>query len=250
MRRNAIRWVPAAVGAAIGWLVCTVAMAQEPGVVATALGTNITWNDLASQTDDRPRARKLLASIWEQVAPHYIESRGLKATSAEIAELAAYDKRFEAEDRSKRARKLEELDNRLLSQDLAPDERVRLQEFRATLRRLAIYDRERDEEPLADPARQAATYASWVELWKMNKALYDEYGGVVGRTAFGPDPHGARAALLQDYQQRGLLSINDAALRDEVLATLRARPAVVLTPEQVDFTPYWRRPIPPSYFPD
>lgn len=250
MRKNAIRRVLAAVGAVIGWLVCNVAPAQEPDVVATVLGTNITWKDLASQTDDRPLARKLLASIWDQVAPHYIESRGLKATRAEIAELAAYDKRFAAEDRSMRARKLQELDKRLLNQELTPEERARLHEFRATLQRLAVYDRERDEEALPDPALQAATYASWVESWKMNKALQDEYGGVVGRTAFGPDPHGARAALLQDYEQRGLLTIMDAALRDEVLATLRTRPAAVLSPEQVDFTPYWKRPIPPSYFPD
>lgn len=218
--------------------------------MATVLGTEITWGDLAAQTDDRPRARKLLALIWERVAPHYIESRGLKATPAEIAELAAYDKQFVAKDRSSRARKLVELDKRLLNEDLGPRERARLQEFRATLRRLATYDEERDQEPLPDPARQAATYASWIEFWKMNKALQEEYGGVVGRMPFGPDPHGARAALLQDYEQRGLLSIIDPALRDEVRATVGARPASVLSPEQVDFTPYWRRPIPPSYFPD
>ena len=26
--------------------------------------------------------------------------------------------------------------------------------------------------------------------------------------------------------------------------------SIVVPPDQVDFTPYWKRPIPPSYFPD
>jgi hypothetical protein len=87
-------------------------------------------------------------------------------------------------------------------------------------------------------------------MWKMNKAIYEEYGGVVARTRFGPDPHGARAALLRDYEERALLSIADTVLRAEVRATLAAKPLNVIPPDQVDFTPYWKRPIPPSYFPD
>ena len=231
-------------------LMCAVAAAQEPEPVATVLGEFITRDDLTAETDDRPQARKLLALIWGHVAPRYVSSRGLDATPDEISELAAYDRRFEAKDRAQRARKLDELDERLLDDGLSSDERARLQDFRATLRRLARYDAERDQEAPPDPAQQAAFYKSWIEFWKMNKALYDEYGGVVGLTQFGPDPHGARAALLRDYEQRGFLKIEDAALREEVQATLDARPSVVVPPGGVDFTPYWKRPIPPSYFPD
>ena len=229
---------------------CAVAAAQEPERVATVFGTPITRGDLAAETDDRPQARKLLALIWDRVAARYVSSRDLAATPDEIAELAAYDRRFNAKDRSQRARKLDELDRRLLDDGLGPEERARLEDFRATLQRLARYDMERDQEPPADPARQAAYYKPWIEMWKMNKALYDEYGGVVGLTQFGPDPHGARAALLRDYEQRGLVTILDPALREEVDATLDARPPLVVSPDRVDFTPYWKRPIPPSYFPD
>jgi len=84
----------------------------------------------------------------------------------------------------------------------------------------------------------------------MNKALYDEYGGVVALTRFGPDPHGARAALLADYERQGLLHISDPLLRNEVIAVLETRPSMVIPPDSVDFTPYWKRPIPASYFPD
>jgi len=231
-------------------LVCAVALAEEPAVVATVLGASITRNDLAVQTDDRPRARKLLASIWDHVAPHYIASRSLAATPGEIAELAAYERRFEAQDQSQRARKLAQLEQRLLEDGLRPQERARLQDFRATLQRLARYDAERAQEPPVDPALQAAQYARWVEMWKMNEALQEEYGGVVGRTALGPDPHGARAALLREYEEQGLLEIVDVVLREEVHAVLDAHPSEVIPEDQVDFTPYWKLPITPSYFPD
>jgi hypothetical protein len=250
MAKHRTRILKFLLGTATAGFLCAAAPAQNPEVVATVLDATITRSNLAAVTDDRPRARKLLALIWDHIAPHYIAHRGLEATDAEIAELAAYDKRFETMDRSQRARKLDELDQRLRDEALDADERAYMQEFRATLQRLARHDAEREKEPRADPEKQAAGYAAWIEMWKMNKAIYEEYGGVVARTRFGPDPHGARAALLRDYEERALLSIADTVLRAEVRATLAAKPLNVIPPDQVDFTPYWKRPIPPSYFPD
>ncbi|HXV09479.1 MAG TPA: hypothetical protein VD839_01610 [Burkholderiales bacterium] len=250
MAKHRTRILKLLFGAATAGLLCAAAPAQQPEIVATVLDASITRSDLTAITDDRPRARKLLAVIWDHVAPHYVASRGLRATDAEIADLAAYDKRFETKDRSQRARKLEELDQRLRDEALDADERAYMQQFRATLQRLARYDAERDKEPPADAEQQATAYAAWIEMWKMNKAIYEEYGGVVARTRFGPDPHGARAALLRDYEAQGLLTIADAALRTEVRETLAAQPLDVIPPDRVDFTPYWKRPIPPSYFPN
>jgi hypothetical protein len=242
--------VKALLGLIMAGFFCATVAAQEPARVATVFGAGITQAELDAMKDDRPRARKLLAMIWDHVAPHYIASKGLGATPAEIAELAAYDQEFDAKDRSQRARKLEELDERLSGDGLSASERARLQDFRATLWRLAQYDAERDQEPPADGAQQAAFYASWIEMWKMNKALYEEYGGVVVLTRFGHDPHGARAALLKDYERQGLLRIADPVLRQEVLAIVEAQPSMVVPPERVDFTPYWKRPIPASYLRD
>jgi hypothetical protein len=245
-----IRPVKAVFGVVLAGVLCAAAAAQDAEPVATVFNADITRSELAAASDDRPRARKLLALIWEHVAPHYIASKGLSATQAEIAELAAYDREFETKDRSQRARKLEELDQRLNGDALTPAERAHLSDFRATLRRLAQYDAEQDQAPPADPAQQAAFYAPWIEMWKMNKALYEEYGGIVVLTQVGPDPHGARAALLQDYERQGLLRIADPVLHGEVMAVLQARPSMVVPAERVDFTPYWKQPIPASYFPN
>jgi len=226
------------------------AAAGDADRVATVIGEDISRSELPAAADDAGQARGLLELVWRRIAPHYIARKGLAATQAEVAELAAYDREFSAKDRAQRARKLEELNQRLATEELGAADRARLEEFRAVLARMASRDAERDRLPPPDPDRQAASYSPWVEMWKMNKALYQQYGGIVALTRFGHDPHGARAALLADYERQGLLRISDARLRERVFALLQARPSMVVPAERVDFTPYWKRPIPPSYFPD
>ena len=97
---------------------------------------------------------------------------------------------------------------------------------------------------------EAQARRQWVEMWKMNEALYRQYGGVVALTRFGPFPHGARLALIQDYERRGLLVFTDAELRGQFYTLLAARPSMALPPADVDFTPPWKKPIPGSYYPD
>ncbi len=219
-------------------------------VIATVLGQVITRDEIAAAEGERAQDIKLHDLVWRRVSRHYIDVQGLAATPEEIAAAVEYHREFAARDRDQRARKLAELDERLAADGLKPDERARLEEFRKVLGRLAQHDMEQDRLPPPDPARQGQLLIPWIEQWKMNKALYEQYGGVVALTRFGPDPHGARAALMADYERRGLLRFSDPAQRERVFAWLNRRPSMVTRPEEVDFTPYWERPIPPSYFPD
>lgn len=219
-------------------------------VVATVLSQGITRDEIAAPEGEHARDLKLHDLVWRRVSRHYIDERGLAATAAEIAEAVEYHREFAARDRVQRARKLVELDQRLAADSLKPDERGRLEEFRKVLTRLAQHDAEQDRLPPPDPVRQGQLLTPWIEQWKMNKALYEQYGGVVAVTRFGPDPHGARAALMADYERRGLVRFSDAAQRERLFAWLGRRPSMVTPPDQVDFTPYWKQPIPPSYFPD
>ena len=224
--------------------------AQGPDRVATVAGVAVTRDELAASTDATASEARLLELIWPRIVGHYVDRQGLAATPAEVEEVLAYHREFERNDRAQRARKLEELDLRLAADSLGPEERTRLWEFRATLQRLAVYDLERDRVPPQDRQHLQASYASWVEMWKMNRAIYERYGGVVALTGFGPWPHGARAALIADYERQGLLQFTDSGLRERIYAMLEEPPSMVVPPDRVDFTPYWKRPIPPSYFPD
>lgn len=224
--------------------------AQGPDRVATVTGTLVTRGEVTGDGDAVASEARLLGLIWPRIATHYVARHGLAATPAEIEEVLAYHREFDRRDRAQRARKLEELEERLAEVELAPEERARLEDFQATLRRLALDDEGKERMPPPDRAQLQALVAPWVELWKMNRAIHERYGGVVALTAFGPSPHGARAALIADYERQGLLEFVDVTLRERLYAMLRQPPSKVVPPDRVDFTPYWKRPIPPSYFAD
>jgi len=239
-----------------GLILCAVlAFAHPPGLgaqeVARVLGAAINRSDLpAPAAGPAAELGKLYDLVWNAVSRHYIELNGLDATPEEVAAALSYEREFKRKDRAQRVRKLKELDQRLADGWLEPAQRAWLEEFRATLARLAQSDLEDDRVPAPDPQREAAHLVRGIELWKMNGALYEQFGGIVALTRFGPFPHGARVALLEDYERRGLLRFSDRRLRERLFSLLRSRPALTLAPGRVDFTPYWERPIPPSYFPD
>jgi hypothetical protein len=218
--------------------------------IAVVLTQTITRDELAATEGEHARDIKLYELVWRRVSRHYIDEKDLAATSAEIAEAMDYHREFAARDRVQRARKLVELDQRLAADSLKPEERAHLEEFRKVLTRLAQHDADQDRLPPPDPVRQGQLLTPWIEQGKMNKALYEQYGGIVALTRFGPDPHSARAALMADYERRGFVRFSDQAQRERVFAWLNRRPSMVTRPEDVDFTPYWKLPIPPSYFPD
>jgi hypothetical protein len=215
--------------------------------VASLLGEDIMRGQLVQE--GRERAREFAALIWPRIARHYVDGHGLNATAAEIAALKAYDDAFGKKDRAQRKRKLAELDQRLKSNDLSPERRAHNEDFRNTLQRLERHDAEADvAPPKPDSAAQAGVYVPWIEMWKMNKALYEQYGGVVALTDFGPDPLGARAAMFADYERQGRLNFYDEPLREQFFAMLAEKPRMVVKPGAVDFTPYWKKPIPSSYY--
>lgn len=230
-----------ALGAAAAW------GAEE---VAVILGEEISRAEIAGPGGAPAELQRLHDLVWRRAARHYVEQNGLYATDAEVAEVNAYHREFERKDRAQRARKLEELNQRLAAGELDGRQREWLEEFRAVLTRLARHDAGIEGLPGPDSEEQSAMFGPVVEIWKTNVSLYERYGGVVALTRFGPDPQGARRALIEDYQRQGLIRFHDTGLRERLLARLAARPSLVIPAAEVDFTPYWRWPIPPSYFPD
>ena len=236
------------------WLLLAVLLGSAPALqaqgAAMVLGEEISMAELAAAGDEAAQTARLRDRVLASLIGRYVAERKLGATPAEIAELLAYNREFDRRDRLQRTRKLAELNERLAREGLGGDERTWLEEFRAVLIRLAKLDAENDRGLPADPQEEATFYAPWVEWWKTNKALHEEYGGTVARTQAGPYAQGARATLVADCERRGLVKFLDPRMRNRLFELLAEPPAVVVPPEEVDFTPYWKRPIPPSYFPD
>lgn len=195
-------------------------------------------------------AGEFLRRMRAEAERAFIVREGLGARPVEIQALRAYDVAFRAHDRSQRARKLVELQGRLADPRLDPSERARLESFRAVLVRLAGYEADVDAglEPADEP--DPAVLAQWVERFKVDAALYERYGGVVGIEASGPYAHGARAALVEDHMRTRPVAFLDAGFEAAVRRALASPPVLAATDAPPDFTPFWLRPIPASYVPD
>jgi hypothetical protein len=174
----------------------------------------------------------------------------LEATSAELERLQEYNRAFQRHDRAQRERKLAELDIRLAAPGLEPGERARLEAFRTVLLRLARYEADVDAgiEPRVSADEQLLR--NWIETAKLNATLYAKYGGAVGVAAYGPYAHGGMRTLIAEHVARGDIYILDPAVATQFFAALDAPPRLAHTGGEPDFTPFWERPIPPSYFPD
>ena len=80
-----------------------------------------------------------------------------------------------------------------------------------------------------------------VLLWKVNRALYRRYGGVVIFQQLDPlEPIGAYRAFLKEMEQRRILEIYDAGLRAGVWDRFSTDQPFEIPPAMVDFeTPWW-----------
>lgn len=233
---------------------------NESPVVTTVFEKRITAADVSLQCDAdkkpiiptntpstclvRNPLDELRMKIVREVRLDYIEKNNLKATDDEIRELQAYQDRFMAQDRIKRQKKLEELEKKLEDTKLSSTEKEKTVKYRATLLRLASRDKQRDEvnfKPTSEALRRI--YAPWIEGWKFNKSVYDKYGGTVSITKFGPDPVGATEYLLKDYEKQGKIVIHDENLRRSFWDRFSVAPRFTAKPEEIDFTPYWRKPL-------
>ena len=55
--------------------------------------------------------------------------------------------------------------------------------------------------------------------------------------------------LIQDHVERGDIRLLDPVVAEHFVAVLEAPPRMTHTGGEPDFTPFWERPIPPSYMP-
>jgi hypothetical protein len=225
-------------------------------VVACVLGRRITSGEigLKEKSDLQPPSSsscspndpvsRLQGMAWNDIAEHYIEAHGLKATPDELREIGDRMGEFRAEDRKRRARDLEKVEEELRSSGLSAEERKECEDRRSTLRSLGEHEMRRDELDVDTPGTAqkvaAMIYAPIVEHSKLDAALYKRFGGPVSITKFGQVPVGARASLLREYKEQGKLEILDRNLELRFWNSWDEPPRLSAPAEKVDLTPFWR----------
>lgn len=187
---------------------------------------------------------KLCSLVISEVEKDYITRNKLKATDDEIREFNNHLGQFIAQDRRRRQRQLVELEVQLKDTKLTPKEREQSEKRRSTLINLARHEKRTDEMSPLTIEELRDIDGPWVEAWKFNKSVYEKYHGVVEMTKFGPVPVEARARLLAQYEKDGRLLILDETLKSKFWGDLAKPPRLLAKPQEIDFTPSWKKPMP------
>ncbi len=176
---------------------------------ATVLGEEIRTDDPAEMQ------QAILKALFER----YETEKGIAATDAEIDAFVLSLDRAKEQDIADRRKRLSEMDERIASGKLDPTEQAALEEER---KRLAgfIDDLESTDELNAGEAAQAkdmrrAFAREMITHWKLNRALYEQYGGRIIGQQLGPEPLDAYRLFLEEQQAEGAFEIHREAFKDE-----------------------------------
>jgi hypothetical protein len=198
---------------------------------------------------ERTRQGALRDRVWSAVFSDYTEKKKIEPTSDEIDSQIRQQKKFMAEDKVRREKQREELAVELTSPGLSEARRKQAQQHLDTLNSLREHDN-RLEQERKDPGRakmwqdaQQRVSRQWVKQWKVNQALYREFGGRLIFQQAGWEPIDAYRALLDRYQANKGFVVHDRSLQDAVYGYFQHK-FVYADEKKAQFyfeKPYWER---------
>ncbi|MFH1368974.1 MAG: hypothetical protein ABII64_07600 [Elusimicrobiota bacterium] len=221
-------------------------------ICARVMGVNVAYDAVGYLPGDKLEysgetcsvegpVQKLSKIIWQYAYRDYIRTKELRATDGEVRELEKYQREFMKRKSKERKEELKEIRKALKDASLDAKKRGKLEEEKKLLENLEKHEIYFKKTKKSSKEENRAVYAPWVESWKLNKAVYEQYGGDVEMTKFGPNPVRAKEALLKEYKKQGLIQIFDDNLDKAYWESLSQKPEIVVPPEEVDFTPHWKK---------
>ena len=175
-------------------------------VAGTVLGTTIHTAD----------AEELRYVVLRQLLEPYVRSKGITVTQQEKDAYIDHVDAFMQQDREERSARREELRRTLAAGGLSETDRKSMMDELAILDELLA-----DAEPgaAADTAEERAAREEIAEAfigqWKINRALYEQYGGRIVFQQGGPEPLDAYRTFLEERQAQGDFTIvNDALVAE------------------------------------
>jgi hypothetical protein len=168
-------------------------------IVALVLGDTVR---LRSHDDARQ-------AIVSRLLERYATEQGIVATPAEIEAQAEVLRQTMQADRQRWAARLDEVDRRLRERSLTAAERKSLAADRSVLLTLLNYgaDQQPGPPPLEDARILKPLAAGIVRQWKLDRALYRQYGGRIAQRPGGPEPLDAHRRFLEERRGRGEFQI-------------------------------------------
>lgn len=164
-------------------------------IVALVLGDTLRLRN----PDDVRRA--IVARLLER----YAAEKGIVAEPAEVEAQAQALRQTMRQDRARWGARLEEIERRLLERTLRAAERKSLLAERDVLVSLLNNGSASPTAtpPLEDPRILKPLASGIVLQWKLDRALYQQYGGRVALQPEGPEPFEAMRRFLEERRGRG-----------------------------------------------
>ncbi len=150
-------------------------------------------------------AEELRYVVLRQLTERYAQEQSIVVTQAEKDAYVRHVQEWLATHRQQQAARRAELAGKLAAGGLPEAERARLATDVAMLDELLAAlgkDNAATSDPQEAEARQQVA-AAFILQWKINRALYKQYGGRVIFQQGGPEPLDAYRRFLEDAQSRG-----------------------------------------------
>jgi hypothetical protein len=163
---------------------------------------------VAIHTDDPDEMQYV---ILQKLTDRYAADHGIEVQPEEIAAYIARLEKDIEQDRKEGEARRAEIVRKLQAQDLPEDERKRLAaQLDALNELLAATDAAAGRtaaNPKEDKAAREWIASSFIRQWKINRALYEQYGGRIVFQQGGPEPLDAYRKFLQEQEKQGAFVI-------------------------------------------
>jgi hypothetical protein len=167
---------------------------------AQVLGTEIRTSD----------PEELRYVVLGALTNRYAAQRGIDVTPDEIDDYLARIAAVAEQDRRERDARLVEIERQLATPSLGGDQRAALTTERDSLDQLR---RDLDGAPATPQAAAEEAHArrtvaaAFIRQWKINQALYRDYGGRIIFQQGGPEPLDAYRRFLEEQERQGAFAI-------------------------------------------
>lgn len=175
-------------------------------VAGTALGLEIRTKD----------AEELRFVIVRRLTDRYARDQGIAVRREDKDAYVRQRQDFMKRDRERHEAVRDDLARRLAAGGLSAAEReplsARLESENQFLRLLDEMTRDAAADPDGTRAARDQVAGAFILQWKVNRALYGQYGGRIAYQQGGPEPVDAYRRFLEERQARGDFVIRDKAL--------------------------------------
>lgn len=156
--------------------------------------------------------------ILRKLTDLYADDMGITVTQAEKDAYIDKQRRSMDQDRQNQARRRDELARKLQAKDISDSERKALSAELEALDDLIANLAEVTAPPAEDPeevrAAREEIASAYIRQWKLNRALYQDYGGRIIFQQGGPEPLDAYRRFLEERQRKGAFAILNPELED------------------------------------